>query len=490
MKKVIVIGGGFSGISAATSLAQKGARVTLLEKHDMLGGRSRKFSDKGYTFDMGPSWYWMPDVFESYFNRFGKSVTDYYDLIRLDPSYKIYFNKHEIIDLPASIEGLKEVYEKLEEGAGRKLQEFLDESKVKYDIGMSQFVYKPSESITEFVRWDVMKHLFKLDLLTSFNKYTGKFFKNPKLRQMVEFPILFLGGTGDTTPALYSLMNYADMILGTWYPKNGMYSVVEGMQKLAEEQGVNIVTGQNVEQITVENSKASKVHTSSSTYEADFVVSSADYHFTETRLLDKKNRNYSEKYWDSRTMSPSSMIYYLGINKKLKGIDHHTLLFDEDFSAHANEIYKNPSWPEKPSLYLSCTSKTDTGAAPEGHENVMLLIPIAPGLEDSEEIREKYLEIFLNRFEKLTGQNIRENIVYKRSYAINDFENDYNAFGGNAYGLANTLRQTAFLKPRLRNKKVKNLFYTGQLTVPGPGVPPALISGQIVSELIGKELKN
>lgn len=490
MNKVIVIGGGFSGISAATSLAQKGFSVALLEKHDMLGGRSRKFSDIGYTFDMGPSWYWMPDVFENYFSRFGKSVSDYYDLVRLDPSYKIYFGKDEIVDLPASIEGLKNVYESIEKGAGEKLQKFLNKSKVKYDIGINQFVYKPSESITEFLKWDVMKHLFRLDLLTSFNNYTGKFFRDPRLKQMVEFPILFLGGTGDTTPALYSLMNYADMALGTWYPKGGMYSVVEGMQKLAEEQGVNIITGQDVERISVDSGRASKVHTSSNTYEADFVVSSADYHFTESQLLDAEFRNYNEKYWKSRTMSPSSLIYYLGINKKLEGIDHHTLLFDEDFSVHASEIYKNPSWPQKPSLYLSCTSKTDANVAPDGHENVMLLIPIAPGLEDNEMIREKYLEIFINRFQKLTGQNIKENIVYKRSYAINDFESDYNAFGGNAYGLANTLRQTAFLKPRLRNTKLRNLFYTGQLTIPGPGVPPALISGQIVSELIGKELKN
>jgi len=488
MKKVIVIGGGFSGISAATSLAHKGFDVTLLEKHSMLGGRSRKFSENGFTFDMGPSWYWMPDVFEKYFNRFGKSVSDYYNLIRLDPSYKIYFSKNDIIDIPASIEGISTVFEGIEKGAGMKLQKFLAESKVKYDTGISKFVYKPSESLIEFMQWDVVKHIFRLDLLTTFNNYTGKFFKDPRLKQILEFPVLFLGGTGKTTPALYSLMNYADMALGTWYPEGGMYKVVEAMQKLAEELGVKIILNENVEKIEIVQHKAVSVVTASKTYKADYVVSSADYHFTETKLLHNGYRNYPGEYWNTRTMSPSSLIFYLGINKKLNGLEHHTLFFDEDFGVHADEIYEIPSWPSKPSLYLSCTSKTDPAAAPDGYENLFLLIPVAPGLEDNEIIRERYLDLFIGRFEKLTGQNIKNNIVYKRSYAINDFIVDYNAFQGNAYGLANTLRQTAFLKPRLRNKKVSNLFYTGQLTVPGPGVPPALISGQIVSDLIGKEM--
>jgi phytoene desaturase len=483
-KKVIVIGAGFSGLAASALLAQAGFDVTLLEKNSTPGGRARKFAENGFTFDMGPSWYWMPDVFDKFFALFGKTTLDYYQLQRLDPSYRFYFGKDEIVEVPANFKELVDIFENEELGAGEALIKFLKEAEYKYKVSMNKFVYKPGLSVFEFAHLEMLLSVFKLDMFSSFETHLKHYFKSRRLRQMLEFPILFLGGTAKTTPALYSLMNYGDIKLGTWYPVGGMYNVVEGMVELATSLGVKFIFNSPVDSLEVKNGKITSVIAAGNRYEAPYVLASADYQHVEQQLLPVEYRMYSEKYWNSRVLSPSSLIFYLGIDKKLEGIEHHTLFFDQDLSKHAEAIYEKPGWPENPSLYFSCTSKTDATVAPEGMENLFVLIPVAPGIEDSEEIREHYFAIIIERFKHLTGQDISGNIVFKRSYAHTDFESDYNAYKGNAYGLANTLLQTAFLKPKMRSKKVKNLFYTGQLTVPGPGVPPALISGEMAARLI------
>jgi len=485
-KKVVVIGAGFTGISAATGLADKGFDVCVLEKNSSPGGRARKFEVEGYTFDMGPSWYWMPDIFDSYFESFGKKVSDYYQLDRLDPSYRIFYGKDDVVDMPANIEKMYALFESIEKGAGNKLKEFLKEAEYKYNVGMKEFVHKPSLSFLEYADFRLLKAALKLHLFQSFHKYTRKYFKHPRLLQMLEFPILFLGGTGKKTPALYSLMNYGDIKLGTWYPKGGMFKIVEGMVKLAEEKGVKFIYDAPVESFGFSAGKIKTANVDGKLYEADYFVGAADYNHLEQKLLPPEYRKYSEKYWDSRVMSPSALLWYVGVNKKLDKLEHHNLLFDEEFEPHSKAIYEKPEWPEKPSVYVCMTSKYDKHAAPEGHENLFILIPVAPGLEDTHDIREKYLGIVLDRIEKLTGENITNNIDYKRSYAQSDFVIDYNAFKGNAYGLANTLMQTAFLKPSVKSPKLKNLYYAGQLTVPGPGVPPSIISGQIVTKLIAE----
>lgn len=486
MKKVVVIGAGFSGLSAATSLAYKGYEVTVLEKNTIAGGRARQFQAGGFTFDMGPSWYWMPDVFEEYFASFGKSVGDYYRLIRLNPSYRIFFSHNEIIDLPANTEALYDLFESIESGAGKKLRQFLAEAEYKYRVAMSRFVRKPSRTFLEYINFRLLKDALRLNLFTSFERYTSRYFSDPRLRQILEFPVLFLGGTGKTTPALYSLMNYCDMQLGTWYPEGGMYRVVEAMVRLAEEHGVRFVYNSPVSGFRFHSNRITEVITPDNVYPADYIVGTADYHHIEQELLPENYRKYSSSYWESRVMSPSSLIWYIGINRKLEPFLHHTLLFDEPFAPHAASIYERPAWPERPSLYVSVTSRTDPSVAPEGHENLFFLIPVAPGLQDTPEIRNHYLQIIIARIKKLTGIDITDHIVFKRSYGHSDFSLDYHAFKGNAYGLANTLFQTAFLKPTIVNPRVKNLVYAGQLTVPGPGVPPAIISGQIASQIIVK----
>lgn len=487
MPHVIVIGSGFAGLSAACNLAKSGYRVTVVEKNSVPGGRARKFHADGFLFDMGPSWYWMPEVFESFFNRFGKKVSDYYDLKRLDPSYRVVYGKNDVLDVPASVPELGKKLEELEPGSSLKLKKFLDEAQYKYEVGINELVYKPGLSLGEFADWKLLTGALKLDVFNDMSSHVRKFFKHPKIIQLMEFPVLFLGEKPENTPALYSLMNYADIALGTWYPDGGMHKIVEGMVQLAEELGVSVQYNQNVERIEVADNQVKGVVVGGTLLQADIVVAGADYHHVEQHLLPKAYRRYDEEYWDKRKMAPSSLLFYLGINKRIPNLLHHNLFFDESFKEHAIEIYDHPRWPEKPLFYASAPSKSDPTVAPEGCENLFLLIPVAPGLEDNEEIREKYYRLLMDRLEAHTGENIRDHVIYKRSYAHADFIGDYNAYKGNAYGLANTLMQTAILKPSLKNKKLSNLYYTGQLTVPGPGVPPSLISGIVVTDVIKKE---
>ena len=487
MQKVVVIGAGFAGLAAATSLAQKGFEVVVLEKNSVAGGRARVFEAEGYTFDMGPSWYWMPDVFETYFAKFGKKPSDYYNLVRLDPSYAVVFGQHDSVDIPAGIEKLKTLFEQIEAGSGERLDAFLKQAAYKYEVGMNKFVWKPSRNLGEFVSLKLLYDLSRMDVLQSFSSHIRKFFNDPKLLKLMEFPVLFLGATPENTPAMYSLMNYAEIALGTWYPMGGMHEIVKGMVALAQEKGVKVLLNQNVQKIEVLNGTAKRVMTETDTFEADIVVAGADYNHVDTKLLGE-NRNYSDGYWDKRTLAPSSLLYYLGVNKRIPKLQHHNLFFDEDFKQHAFEIYTEPQWPSKPLFYVSAPSKTDDSVAPAGCENVFVLIPVATNLQDdTEAVREKYYNLVMERLEAFVGEPIRPHVTYKRTFAHADFQADYNAFKGNAYGLANTLLQTAFLKPSLKNKKVKNLYYTGQLTVPGPGVPPSLISGLVVADEVAKE---
>ena len=487
--KVVVIGAGFSGLSCACHLSKLGFEVTLLEKNSEPGGRARAFSEKGFTWDMGPSWYWMPDVFEKFFGEFNKQVSDYYELERLDPSYRVKF-KDDVWDIPASMEKIEALFEEAEPGSSQMLRSFLKQAKFKYDVGVKKLVYKPSRSLLEFIDLELLKGLLKMDVFTSIAKHVRKHFRDERLIQLMEFPILFLGATASNTPALYTLMNYSDIVLGTWYPKGGMHSVVKGVVRLAEELGVNIQYNQEVESFEFDKGKITGVNTRTAQFATDIVVAGADYQFIDQKILPLHLRNYTKAYWDSRTLAPSSLLFYLGIDKKLPRLEHHTLFFDEDFTLHAHEIYEDPKWPSKPLLYVSATSKTDPQVAPDGKENLVVLIPVAPDIEDTEEIRNKYFNTIMDKLEDFTGENIRDYIMVKRSYAHNDFIADYHSFKGNAYGLANTLKQTAILKPSLKNKKLKNLFYTGQLTVPGPGVPPSLISGEVVAREVAKDFSN
>ncbi|WP_276362048.1 phytoene desaturase family protein [Daejeonella sp. H1SJ63] len=488
MSRIIVIGSGFSGLSTASYLSAAGHEVLVLEKNGTPGGRARQLKDKGYVFDMGPSWYWMPDVFEIFFNDFGYKVSDFYKLKLLSPSFDIVFPQGEVLSVPETYSALELLFESIEKGSATRLKQFMNEAQYKYETGMGSLVYKPGLSWTEFADLDLMKGTLRLQVFSSFRKHVRKFFSNPKLVALMEFPVLFLGAMPQDTPALYSLMNYAGLKLGTWYPEGGFGKVIEAMMEIGTKNGVKYNFNSPVDQIVLENDKVTGVIVNGEKIDCDALIASSDYHHTENKLLPAEYRNYRPEYWDKKTFAPSCLIFYVGLNKKIKSINHHTLFFDEDLEKHAIEIYKSPKWPDKPLFYVCCPSRSDDSVAPEGHENLFFLMPLAPGLNDLEELREKYFEIMLDRLQKYIGENISGSIDYKKSYCVNDFISDYNSFKGNAYGLANTLMQTAILKPSLKNKKVNNLFYTGQLTVPGPGVPPAIISGKVAAGQLHKYL--
>lgn len=487
---MIVIGSGFAGMSAASFMAKAGWQVTVLEKQPGPGGRARQLQQSGFTFDMGPSWYWMPDVFERYFASFGKRVDQYYKLHRLDPSYRIYWQQGHT-DIPANLYAFKKMLDEWEPGAGGRLDRFLEEAAFKYRTGMQKLVFKPGQSLTELLDADVIKGVFRLDVFTSIKKHIHKYFKHPYIRQMLEFPVLFLGALPGNTPALYSLMNYADIMGGTWYPEGGMYSIVTAMHQLATSLGVQFHFNEDVQRIELEAATAKKVITHNRTWEADVVIGGADYHFIESRLLPPAHRSYTDKYWEQRVLAPSSLLYYVGLNKRLNNIRHHMLFFDAPFEQHAQEIYTTKTWPVHPLFYVCAASVTDSTVAPAGGENLFFLVPVAAGLSgDDDALRDHYFNQLLQRFEQRIGQSIAGSIVFRQSFANSNFVQEYNSFKGNAYGLANTLRQTAILKPSCRSKKVHNLFYTGQLTVPGPGVPPSLISGEVVANEVLKHFSD
>jgi phytoene desaturase len=488
MKKTIsIIGSGFSAMAAACYLAQSGHQVTVYEKNASIGGRARQLKANGFTFDMGPSWYWMPDVFERFFADFGKKTTDYYELVKLSPAYRVYYGIDDFIAIADNFPQIVADFEAIEKGSGQVLKEFMCEAKSNYDIAIKNLVYRPGVSPLELVTLDTVKKIEQF--FSNISNDMRKKFKNERLIHILEFPVLFLGAKPSDTPSFYNFMNYADFGLGTWHPKTGMFDVVQAIESLARELGVTFVTNANIEKINVENKIARSLVINGKTIPSDIILSGADYHHTET-LLDQKHRAYSEAYWNSRVFAPSSLLFYVGFNKKIKNISHHALFFDVDFEQHAKDIYDEPQWPKDPLFYANFPSLTDKSAAPEGMESGFFLVPLAPGIVDTEALRNEYFDKIIERFEILTQQTVKSNIVFQQSFCKNDFVSEYNSYKGNAYGMANTLLQTAFLRPKLKSSKVKNLYFTGQLTVPGPGVPPALISGKLVSELINKQLLN
>ncbi len=475
----VVIGAGFAGLAAAIRLARLGRRVTVLERHDEPGGRARMFRADGFTFDMGPSWYWMPDVFEEFFRMAGTEVDDHLSLVRLDPSYRVFFDEGPL-DVPAGRDGVRALFDRVEPGAGRRLDAFLDEGRRKYRLGMEHFVWRPGNSPLEFADPRVLPEVLRLSLFGSLSAHVRRHFTDPRLVRLLEFPVLFLGARSERTPALYSMMNHADTDLGTWYPMGGMYRVVDAMVSVARGLGVEFLFGAEVDAILERNGSVSGVSSGGSILEADVVISAADYHHAEQDLLPSRWRRYDRAYWRSRTMAPGSLLFFLGIDCRMDGLLHHNLFFDTPFEPHAHTIYDDPAWPGSPNFYVCVPSRTDPTLAPDGCENLFVLVPLAAGLDANEHETARLFDHVMDRIGERTGLDPRAHVVYRRDYAHREFEEDFHAWRGNAYGLANTLRQTAFMKPRMRSR-LPGLYFAGQLTTPGPGVPPSLISGQVAA---------
>jgi phytoene desaturase len=486
--KLAIIGAGFTGLSAAAATAAAGYEVDVYEKFSIPGGRARQFSQQGFHFNMGPSWYWMPDIIDSEFKRYGYTTDDFFDLQRLDPSYTVFWSDDPPLQVPTNPAQLIPWMEQREKGAGKKLKQFLDQARRKYHLGMWDLAQKHRPGVRDLLRPAILKSIFSLDLFKSLQRHINQYFTDPQIRQLLSFPVLFLGGTARQMPALYSLMNYADLVLGSWYPRGGMYELVKAWYRIAEECGAEFHFNTEIEGIDLAGGTVCGLHGSHRSFKADALIATSDYHHMEQELLPDSYRIYSSRYWKSRTMAPSCLIYYLGLDCKLDSLTHHNLFFDEDLERHAHSLYENPDWPERPLFYACCPSKTDPSAAPEGMENLFLLIPVAPGLEDTEAIQDRYFDILEKRLAKHIGIHLSDHLVVKEVYGVSDFASDYNAFRGNAYGMANTLRQTSILKPAMQHPKIANMVFGGQLTQPGPGIPPCLISGRMAAQQITRGL--
>ncbi len=484
---IVIVGSGFGGLAAAGLLAKQGHHVQVLEKNEQAGGRASVWKKDGFVFDMGPSWYLMPDVFETYFAEFDAKPQDFMDLIRLDPSYRVYFDKDDHVDIAADLQKNLKLFDKMEPNGAKKMQEYLSSSRYQYDIAMKDFIYKDYQHLTDFFKPKLVVEGTKLHMFDKLDSYAKRYFDNPQIRKILEYTIVFLGGSPFDSPALYSLMSHVDFNMGVWYPKGGIGELVAGMKKVAEQQGAEFLFNTPVTKIIVENGKTTGVQTDEKTYKADRVIVNADYAYADSNLLDTKQQSYSKRYWNSRKLAPSAYLLYLGVDKKLNGLLHHTLYFHPQWDGHFRQIFQTPQWPDEPSYYACCPSKTDPTVAPKGKENLFILVPVAPGLKDTDTIREKYFNQILTHLENLIGDSIIDHLVVKRIFAHNDFTTRYNASQGTALGLAHTLKQTAIFRPRHQSKKVKNLHYTGHYTHPGIGVPMVIISSQILADTIQKK---
>jgi len=483
-RSAVIIGAGFGGLTAASLLALSGWEVTVIEKNSSPGGRARVWKEKGFTFDMGPSWYLMGEVFDKYFAHFGKKTSDYYNLIRLDPYYQVFFEKHPSVTITPRLSETSSLFESFEPGGGKKLGEYLAGAKYKYDVALNEFLYVDYRSIFQFINRRMITEGLKLRIHNSLGRFVSRYFSDKRAQQILEYAVVFLGNSPANAPALYSIMSHVDLSLGVFYPHGGIGSVVDAFVKLAESLGVEFRYNTEAEKIVTHNGKFEKVVTNNGEYPADSCLVNADYAHAETVLLSDNDRSFSSRYWNKRVVAPSMFIAYLGIDRKIGQLSHHNLYFADDWDRHFDTIFKKPSWPDNPCYYLSAPSRTDASVAPEGCENLFLLVPIAPGLPDTPEIREEYFNKTIAHIEKTAGINIHDGIVVKRIYSINDFSDDYHALKGSALGIAHTIGQTAIFRPPHRSKKIKGLYYTGQFTHPGVGVPMTVIS----SEVIAKEM--
>ena len=484
-KRAVVIGAGVGGLASAALLARAGFRVTVLEKNDSVGGRARIWRQKGFTFDMGPSWYLMPEVFENFFGLFGRSREQYYQLQELSPYYRVFFHPREWVDVTSDRRQVLDLFESFEPGGAKRLEKYLDRAKYKYDVAMKEFLYKDYGSVFDFLNARMLIEGTRLNVFGRLDRSVRRYFRDRRARQILEYAMVFLGTSPQAAPALYSIMSHVDLNLGVHYPIGGLSAVSAGIAKLAEEQGVRVRLNAEVKQIQVgPSARATRVVTAEDEIETDVVLVNADYPFTETHLLEPAYRSLPAAYWKRRVFAPSMFILYLGLNRSLKNLVHHNLYFSEDWNEHFDTIFKVPSWPQEPCFYLSCITKTDPQMAPKGQENVFVLVPVAPGLEDGEAFRERYADQVIEHIEKVIGEQFRSSIVVRRIFSHRDFISDYNAYGGTALGLAHTLNQTAFFRPAFRSKKVENLYYAGQYTHPGVGVPMVLIAAQVAAGLI------
>jgi len=490
-EQIAVVGAGFGGLSAACYLAGAGADVTVFEKNSHPGGYAGRIERDGFRIDTGPSWYLMPEVFDRFFEQFGRSADEFYELTELDPLYDIHWKDGDHARMPADREGQKELFESYEAGAGARLDEYLSDAAEAYDLGMNRFVYPSRSRLRDMVDLDILRSARALPKLRTMDSYVGSYFEHPKLRQIAEYKLVFLGGSPYNTPAIYTLMSHVDLNLGVYHPTGGIASVIDGMVQLATDLGVEIHTDTPVAGIEPSAGDTFEVTTGKQPNGADpeasggrfdRVVANAAPTHVERDLLPDEHAN-REAHWDSRTYAPSAYLLYLGVEGDLD-LAHHSLVLPTDWRPHFEHIFEDPAWPDDPAYYVHVPSKTDDTVAPDGHEVVFVLVPIAPGLDDDSETRERFREQVLDDLAATTGVELRDRIVLEESASVSTFADRFNAPQGTALALSHTLDQTGPLRPAHRAPGLDGLYYVGAYTNPGIGMPMCLLSGEHVTEAV------
>lgn len=484
---VIVIGAGFSGLATAILLAKAGYQVKVLEKNETVGGRalSRKYGK--YQFDLGPSWYLMPDVFDNFFNQINIKLTDKVNLIRLDPAYRIYYGRDHYIDLPKNRQAIDTLFDNLEPDGSAKLAKFLDRTKLQYDVAMNRFVYQDLKDWKTLIDPVLITGFLKLDILNSWSNLVKKYFNSPEIHKLLLYPAAFLGSAPNNTPAMYALLNYVDITQGVWYPQGGMGAIAKVIYQQAEKMGVSFHFNTIVTELKSDQKQVTEVITNTQNFKTDLVISTADYAHTELDLLKPRDQTYSNNYWRNKTLAPSGFVINLGLERSIKSLKHHNLFLLDDWEHHFDQVFKHPDWPNNPSFYVCAPTKTDKTLAPTNHEVLFILVPVAAGLADTPQIKAAFTQQILTKLEQIIGEKIRPHIKAEYIMSVTDFAENYLAYKGTTFGLAHTLWQTAFLRPKHQSQKLKNLYYAGQYTHPGVGVPTALVSGQITAELIQQQ---
>lgn len=487
--KIGIIGGGIGGLATAILLAKDGHKVTIHEKNPNLGGKADVLKVDGFTFDMGPSWYLMPDVFERFFELIGENQSNHYELVKLPTAYKVFYDYREPLTVGSSLNSVSKLFEKVEPGAGDKLRDYVAGAEDVYNISMDEFLYRDSLRYKDILSVGSIRYAHKmLPLISqSLDTYVSRRFKSLALRQILEYHMVFLGASPFNAPALYHLMSYIDIKQGVYYPKGGLRVVIDALEGIARKHGVSIKTNQNVQKITVRSAQATGIKVNSKNISYDFVVSNADLHHTETKLLTSIHRSYSKNYWSKTTQGPSALLMYLGIKGKLPELNHHNFVFVKDWQQNFDDIFKNKVWPDNPSVYVCKSTQTDNTVAPKGHENVFVLVPLPATLDKQVNI-EEYADRILKHIETHTKTKLADKIVYKKLFGPQDFAEKFNAYAGSALGLAHTLRQSAFFRPDVESKKVDGLYYVGANVQPGIGLPMCLISAEHVRNRIAQEV--
>ncbi|WP_082096017.1 phytoene desaturase family protein [Demequina flava] len=492
--RVVVIGGGVSGLATAALLARGGADVTLVEQQEQVGGRAGRLEIDGFTFDTGPSWYLMRDAFEHFFDLLGRDVNDELDLIDLDPRYRVFFEGQgepaSALDVSADAARNWAAFNDLSPGDGDAMRAYADAAGERYRLALDRFLYTTFEKPTRSLDAATARRLPELaGLLTRpLGDAIADKVADPRLRQILAFHAVFLGSTPDRLPSLFSLMSHLDLIEGVSYPRGGMYAVIEALARVAQEEGVRIRTGASVEQIIVHRGRATGVRLQDgSVLRADAVVSGADMHHTETALLERQFQSRPERTWSSKRPGISALLVMAGVEGELPELEHHTLLFTRDWEKNFSDIMDRGAVPQPASIYVSRTSATDD-TAPPGHENLVMLVPFPadPALGADAGSRAD-LDQHIGRYLDQVGQwaqipELRRRTSVKKVLTPHYFASELNAWQGGALGLEHSLRQSAMFRPANVSGAVPNLLYAGSSTVPGIGVPICLISAELVAK--------